>query len=113
MPRLPRARSAGAGSWLASLRAGRWGAGSDGACGRWGDGWLALSGESPVGEDQRGVVFRLGPEAVGGGVVALVLGAFGTQRAEGSGVVAALGREVAAEAEHVRPGGQPQVFEPG
>lgn len=46
-------------------------------------------------------------------MVALVLGAFGTQRAEGSGVVAALGREVASEAEHVRPGGQARVFEPG
>jgi hypothetical protein len=58
-----------------------------------------------MGKDERGVVgFR--PEAFGGGVVALVLGAFGAQRAEGSGVVAALGREVASEAEHVRPGGQ-------
>src|SRR5262249_52867759 len=113
-PRLPRALSAGAGSWLASLRrAGGGGGGSDGVWGRCGGGWAALSGESPVGEDQRGVVVGCGPEAFGGGVVALVLGAFGAQRAEGGGVVAALGRKVAAEAEHVRPGGQPQAFEPG
>ena len=46
-------------------------------------------------------------------MVALVLGAFGAQRAEGGGVVAALGGEVAAEAEHVRPRGQPEVFESG
>jgi hypothetical protein len=46
-------------------------------------------------------------------VVALVLGAFGAQRAEGGGVAAALGGEMAAEAEHVRPRGQPQVFESG
>ena len=46
-------------------------------------------------------------------MVALVLGAFGAQRAKGGGVVAALGREVTAEAEHVRPGGQAQVFESG
>jgi hypothetical protein len=46
-------------------------------------------------------------------VVALVLGAFGAQRAEGGGVVAALGGEVAAEAEHVRPRGQPQALESG
>jgi hypothetical protein len=70
---------------------------------------VALSGESPVGKDQRGVVLGCGPEAVVGGVVALVLGAFGAQRAEGGGVVAALGGEVAAEAEHVRPRGQPQI----
>ena len=82
---------------------------SDGLCGRQGWRRVALPGESPVGEDQRGVVFRFRPEAAGGGVVALVLGAFGAQRAEGGGVVAALGGEVAAEAEHVRPGGQPKI----
>jgi hypothetical protein len=70
---------------------------------------VTLPGESPVGQDQRGVVFRFRPEVASGGVVALVLGAFGAQRAEGSGVVAALGREVTPEAKHVRPRGQPKI----
>ena len=45
--------------------------------------------------------------------LALVGGAVGAECAEGGGVGAALGGEVAAEAEHVRPGGQPQVLQLG
>src|SRR5262245_12152414 len=77
-----------------------------------GCGWVCPA-KPPVGHDERGVVVGYRPETLGGGVVALMLGAFGAQRAEGGGVVAALGREVAAEAEHVRPRDQPQVFESG
>ena len=52
-------------------------------------------------------------EPGGDGALALVSGAVGTEGAEGDRVGAALGGEVAAEAEHVRPGGQPQVGELG
>ena len=58
---------------------------------------------SPAGRQQPG----------GDSPLALVGGAVGAQRAEGDRVGAALGGEVAAEAEHVRPGGQPQVGELG
>ena len=67
-----------------------------------------MPSEPPVGHDERGVVVGYRPETFGGGVVALVLGAFGAQRAEGGGVAAALGRKVAAETEHVRPRRKPQ-----
>ena len=56
---------------------------------------------------------HVGQEPGGDGLFALVGGAVGTERAEGGGESAALGREVAGEAEHVRPGGQAQVFQTG
>src|ERR1039457_2274422 len=73
----------------------------------------ALASELPMGDNERGLAIRHGPQACGGGVVALVLGAVGPQRAESGGVAAALGREMTTEAEHVRPGGQPQAAEGG
>lgn len=44
-------------------------------------------------------------------VLSLVLGASCAERGKGRGLAAALGREVAAESEHVRPRGEPQVIE--
>ena len=71
------------------------------------------AGVVPVPDDEGGVVGGLGEQPEGDGVSALVLGAGGAERAEGGGVGAALGREVAAEAEHVRPLPEAQVFELG
>jgi hypothetical protein len=68
---------------------------------------MCSPGEAPAGEDERGVVVEVGQEPGGDGLCALVGGAVGAERAEGGGVGAALGREVAGEAEHVRPGGEP------
>jgi hypothetical protein len=67
--------------------------------------------EVPLGEDERAVRRKVGHEPGGYGLFALVGGAVGAQGAEGDGVGAALGREVAAEAEHVRPGREPQPFQ--
>ena len=74
---------------------------------------VSASGVVPVGDDEGGVAVEVGLQPGGDGVLALVGGPVGAQRAEGDGVGAALGGEVAAEAEHVRPGGQPQVVELG
>ena len=52
-------------------------------------------------------------DITGSGALALIGGPVGAQRAVGDGVAAAFGGEVAAEAEHVRPGGQAQVLELG
>jgi hypothetical protein len=68
-------------------------------------------GELPVSDDERVITFRCGPEAVVYGVFALVLDPFGAKRAESCGVGPALGREVAAEAEHVCPADQAQAAE--
>jgi hypothetical protein len=54
---------------------------------------------------------EVGLQPGGDGVLALMGGPVGAQRSEGDGVAAALGRKVAAEPEHVRPGGQAQVRE--
>jgi len=67
----------------------------------------------PVSDDERGIAFQSGYEPGGDGPLALVDGAICAQRAEGDRVGAALGGEVAAEAEHLRPGRQPQVGELG
>ena len=72
-----------------------------------------MAGEAPVGEDEDGVAVGYGPVGRCCGVFALVLARCGAERAEGGGVAAGLGGEVAAEAEHVRPGGQPQVGQVG
>ena len=64
-------------------------------------------------EDQDGVAGGDWQEPGGYGALALVSGTVGAEGAEGGGVGPALGGEVAAEAEHVRPGGQPQVGELG
>jgi hypothetical protein len=74
---------------------------------------VSSSGEVPVSEDERRVCGRTGQESGSYGVLALVLATSGAERAESRGVATALGREVAAEAEHVSPGGQPEVFELG
>jgi hypothetical protein len=66
-----------------------------------------------VSEDERRVSGRTGEEAGSYGVLALVLATSGAERAQGRGVATALGGEVAAEAEHVCPGGQPELFELG
>ncbi len=50
-------------------------------------------------------------ESGGDGELTLVGGPVGSERAEGDGVAAALGGEVAAEPEHVRPGGQPHFLD--
>src|SRR5208282_714530 len=76
-------------------------------------GWrLPASGEVPVGEDDGGVAVEVGPEPGSDGLFPLMGGAVGTERAKGGRVGAALGGEVAAEAEHVCPGRQTQVFKP-
>src|ERR1019366_6965806 len=65
---------------------------------------------------ERGRESCLRPGWAGGcsdGVLALVLATSGAERAEGRGVGAAFGGEVAAEAAHVCPGGQPELFELG
>ncbi len=64
-----------------------------------------------MGENEDRVATGVGPESSGYGVLALMSGAVGAERAESGGVGTALGREVAAEAEHVRPGGQAQAAE--
>jgi len=70
-------------------------------------------GEVPVIDDQRGIAVDVGQQSGGYGGFTLVGGALGAERAHGGGVSAALGRKVAAEAEHVRPGDQSQVGELG
>ena len=70
----------------------------------WSGEWVASPGELPFGEDERAALGKVGHEPGGYGLFALVDGAVGAQGAEGDGVGAALGREVAAEAKHVRPG---------
>ena len=72
---------------------------------------VASPGELPLGQDERAVRRKVGHEPGGYGLFALVGGAVGAQSAEGDGVGAALGREVAAESEHVRPGRKPQAFQ--
>ena len=67
----------------------------------------------PVSEDEGRVCGRAGQEAGSDGVLALVLSTGSAERAEGRGVGAAFGGEMAAEAEHVRPGGQAELFELG
>jgi hypothetical protein len=67
----------------------------------------------PVSDDERVISLGCRPETGLYGVFPLVLDPFGAERAEGGGVGAALGREVAAEAEHVRPGSQAQAAEFG
>jgi hypothetical protein len=74
---------------------------------------VSASGEVPVIEDERGIAVDVGHQSGGLGLFALVGGAVGAQAAQGDGVGAALGAEVAAKAEHVRPCGKPQVVEPG
>jgi hypothetical protein len=71
------------------------------------------SRELPIGDDERCAAIEVRHETGGLGVFALVRGTVGTQCAEGGGVGAALGGEVATEAEHVCPGGQAQVCEFG
>ena len=73
---------------------------------------MASSGEVPVSEDEGGVGGRARQEASSYGALALVLAAGSAERAEGGGVGAAFGREVAAEAEHVRPCAKAELFEP-
>jgi len=51
-------------------------------------------GKVPVGDDERGVAVQVGQEPGGDGLLALVGGTVGAQRAEGGGVGAALGGEV-------------------
>src|SRR5450755_3940881 len=58
----------------------------------------ALASELPVGDYERGLAVGHRPQACGGGIVALVLGTVGPQRAESRGVAAAPGREMTAEA---------------
>src|SRR5258707_1489950 len=70
-------------------------------------------GELPVSDDERVISLRCGPETVVHGVFPLVLDPLGAERTKGCGVGAAFGREVAAEAEHVRPGSQAQAAEFG
>ena len=70
---------------------------------------MPASGVSPVGEDERGAEVEAGLHSGSDGVLALVGGAVGAEYAKGDGVGAALGGEVAAEAEHVRPGREPQT----
>lgn len=72
-------------------------------------GGVAVAGVLPVGEDEDGV--RLAVVQGEGGVFlgGAVVGACLTQGAEGGGVAAGLGGEVAAEAKHVSPGPQPPV----
>ena len=72
---------------------------------------MASPGEVPLGEDERAVRRKVGHEPGGYGLFALIGGAVSAQGAEGDGVGAALGREVATEAEHVRPGRKPQPFQ--
>jgi hypothetical protein len=72
---------------------------------------VASPGEVPLGEEERAVRRKVGHLPGGYGLFALVGGAVGAQGAEGDGVGAALGREVAAEAEHARPGREPQPFQ--
>lgn len=74
---------------------------------------MAASGECPVSENERGAVGQGGDETGVYRVLALVVGAGGAECAEGGGVAAALGGEVAAKAEHVCPGGQAEVVEFG
>ena len=78
-----------------------------------GYGGVTPPGELPVSDDERVISFGCGPEAVVYGVFALVLDPFGAERAEGCGVGAALGGEVAAETEHVSPANQAQAAEFG
>src|SRR5690606_11833963 len=68
------------------------------------------AGQIPMGDERSS---PNGPKPGGGLVVlgAVVVDASCSQRAEGGGVVAGLGGEVAAEAEHVGPFGQPQPGE--
>ena len=73
----------------------------------------ATSGEVPVIDDERGIAVDVGQQSAGYGGFALVSGTLGAERTHGGGVSAALGRKVAAEAEHVCPGGQSQVGELG
>lgn len=72
-------------------------------------GGVAVAGVLPVGEDEHGV--RLGVVDAEGGVslCGAVVGAGLAEGAEGGGVAAGLGGEVAAEAKHVSPGPQPPV----
>ncbi len=66
----------------------------------------------PVSDDE-GDVIGSRQQPGGHSPLALVGGTVGAQRAKGNRVGAALGGEAAPEAEHVRPGGQPQVGELG
>jgi len=74
---------------------------------------MSASGVVPVGDDERDARVEVGLQPGGDGVIALMGGPVGAQRAEGNGVGAALGGEVTAEAEHVRPRGQSQSLELG
>src|SRR5450759_1662525 len=74
-------------------------------------GHMTASEVVPVANDEDGVRGGRGQEPGGNGV--LVLAAGGAECAEGGGVGAAFGGEVAAEAEHVRPGGQAEAVEFG
>jgi len=56
---------------------------------------VTASGEVPVVDDERAAGVEVGQEPGGFGVFALVVGAFGAQAAQGDGVGAALGGEVA------------------
>jgi hypothetical protein len=67
----------------------------------------------PIGDDEGGVTVEVWQQPGSDGLFALVLSAVGAQRAESDGVGTAFGREVSTEAEHVRPGGQPQLFQFG
>jgi hypothetical protein len=73
---------------------------------------LPSTSEMPVSDDERGVISSR-PQSGGDSALALVGSTVGAQRAEGDRVGAALGGEVAAEAEHVCPGRQSQVGELG
>src|SRR5258708_1577145 len=71
---------------------------------------MATPGEGPVRDDESGAVrFGKQPRIV----LPLIVGARGAQSGESDGVVAALGGEVAAESEHVRPLGEAQMLEVG
>ena len=86
----------------------------DGGSGQRGYEWrVSAPSEGPVSEDQGGVAAGGWQEPGGYGALALVSGTIGAEGAEGDRVGPALGGEVAAEAEHVRPGQQSQVGELG
>jgi hypothetical protein len=56
------------------------------------DRWLSASGEAPVGENEDRVATGVGPESSGHGVLALMSGAVGAERAESGGVSTAWSR---------------------
>ena len=74
---------------------------------------MLAPGKVPVGDNERRLAVQVGQEPSGDGLLTLVGGTVGTERAEGGRVGAALGGEVPGEAEHVRPRRQPQVFQAG